>query len=231
MTPSGLTHVNFSGKAKKSTLVEARARKAARVVPTPHPLDAAELASRPALSGLSIVQTASSRPSGVQRFRTVEEREKDDAKASRFKLESRFLRLPLELLNHHRVISATAPLTRPIDESMGVLRVTEFQPEELEGLSCPKRPKWSYHQTKLEVEKNEEGVFRNWLKATDDLLGSFSRCASFREGGLRGTMTDPGPVMQLARFDSRPNLLRAQPPSLATTLASLRGVVHPSHSH
>ncbi|KAL8292872.1 hypothetical protein RQP46_000566 [Phenoliferia psychrophenolica] len=160
------------GQAKKSALVEARARKATNKVVTPHPLDAEEYAAR---TGFSVVpMAASSRPSGVQRYKTVEEKEKDDSKAARFKLESRFLRLPLELLHHHRVISATAPLTRPIPEAMGVLRVTEFQPEELEGLSCPKRPKWHYTSSKLEVERNEEGVFSQWLKSTDDLLGSFS---------------------------------------------------------
>lgn len=163
-----------SGKNKKSALIVARANKARRAVPTPHPLDALELAARPAPA---LPLQASSRPSGVQRFRTVEEQERDDSKAARFKLESRFLRLPLELLHHHRVVCATEPLVRPIPESSGVLRVSEFQPDELEGLSCPKRPKWSYNSTKKEVEKNEEGVFAKWLKSTDDLLGSFSRCA------------------------------------------------------
>lgn len=36
-----------------------------------------------------------------------------------------------------------------------MLKVQELQPEELEGLTCPKRPKWSYSSTKKEVEKNE----------------------------------------------------------------------------
>lgn len=72
-------------------------------------------------------------------------------------MESRFLRLPLDLLQHHRLISATSPLIRPIPEPLGVLRVDELQPEELEGLTCPRRPKWSFNSTKLEVEKNEGG--------------------------------------------------------------------------
>lgn len=69
----------------------------------------------------------------------------------------------------------------------------ELQPEELEGLTCPKRPKWSYSSTKKEVEKNEgakkklqrrrlganllllaEGLFSKWLKGTDDLLQTFA---------------------------------------------------------
>lgn len=78
------------------------------------------------------------------------------------KMESRFLRLPLDLLQHHRLISATEQLGRPIAQDLGVLHIEELQPPELEDLprlTCPARPKWRYTQTKDEVEKNEGEPF------------------------------------------------------------------------
>lgn len=68
---------------------------------------------------------------------------------------SRFLRLPLDLLNHHRLVCATEVLDRPVPDELGVLTVDELQPAELEGLTCPRRPKWRYTMSKLEVERNE----------------------------------------------------------------------------
>lgn len=100
-----------SGKARKTQLQTSRAIKAQTKVPTPHPLDALELATRSANSTPLVLPT-SSRPSGVQRFRTVDESARDSRKDASLKLESRFLRLPLDLLQHHRLISATAPLVR-----------------------------------------------------------------------------------------------------------------------
>jgi hypothetical protein len=49
-------------------------------------------------------------------------------------------------------------LERPVPDELGVLTVDELQPPELEGLTCPKRPKWRYTMSKLEVERNE-GVY------------------------------------------------------------------------
>jgi hypothetical protein len=146
-----------------------RAVKSAAREPTPHPLDALEAASRPPTGSVPLVLPSSSRPSGVQRFKTLEETDRDDRKSRSLKLESRFLRLPLDLLQHHRLISATSPLSRPIDESMGVLRVEELQPRELEGLTCPGRPKWSYNSTKLEVEKNEGESGRMMASISDGI--------------------------------------------------------------
>ena len=77
---------------------------------------------------------------------------------SRMALESRFIRLPKEVQEINRNKAATEILERPIQEEMGVLRVEELQPSGGEELICPKRPKWSYNNTKKEVEKNE-GVF------------------------------------------------------------------------
>lgn len=69
------------------------------------------------------------------------------------------------LLDYHRKVSATAVLKRPISSELGVLRVEELQPKELEGLTCPGRPKWSYNSTKKEVEKNEGTVMSLYDKS------------------------------------------------------------------
>lgn len=74
------------------------------------------------------------------------------------KLESRFLRLPLELVEHHRRVSSTEALVRPVPDELGVLHIRDLQPEISETwpkLTCPARPKWKYSMTKLEVERNE----------------------------------------------------------------------------
>lgn len=86
------------------------------------------------------------------------------------KLESRFLKLPLDLLNHHRLVCATEPLARPIPDEMGVMRVEELQKGDLEGLTCPRRPKWRYTMTKLEVERNE-GQYSS-IAASEVALGA-----------------------------------------------------------
>ncbi|SCV70862.1 BQ2448_3624 [Microbotryum intermedium] len=124
----------------------------------------------------------------------------DMAKANgKIKLESRFLKLPLDLIQHFRLVASTQPLERPVDSTKGILREEELLPLEFKGLqdqlTCPKRPKWKYTMTKLEVEKNEgqskqlhdrnhlavrvrlthppflpEGMFNKWLESTDQLL-------------------------------------------------------------
>jgi len=37
-------------------------------------------------------------------------------------------------------------------------------------LTCPSRPKFRYDMTKKEVEKNEEGWFKKWMKSTDEIM-------------------------------------------------------------
>jgi len=142
-------------QARKEQLVAKRQTKRETFVATPHPLDA-DVHGLP-LNSPAVIRTAS-RPSGAQRFRTPEEAARADKGAQRMKMESRFLKLPLDLLQHHRLVSATEVLGRPIRQELGVLHVEELQPPELEELprlTCPARPKWRYTQTKEEVEKNE----------------------------------------------------------------------------
>ncbi|GAA5880041.1 hypothetical protein JCM1840_007135, partial [Sporobolomyces johnsonii] len=160
-----------SGKARKVQLQQKRATKAANYVPTPFPADLdSPAASSPPSTSRNVPRQQH------QRYRTAEQRERDDKHEGRMKLESRFIRLPKHVQEHHRNVAATDILTRPIDDELGVLRVEELQPkgEEAERLTCPKRPKWSYNQSKKEVEKNEEGVFRKWLTETDEALAKLS---------------------------------------------------------
>jgi hypothetical protein len=89
-------------------------------------------------------------------------------KKSTLGLESRFMKLPSELLQHYRLLASTEPLERPIPRRFGVLTVEEVNgPETIEtedegtegaktalpALTCPKRPKWHYEMSKKEVEK------------------------------------------------------------------------------
>lgn len=73
-------------------------------------------------------------------------------------LESRFIRLSKGAAELHRERTATEVLPRPIPEEAAELRAEDFTPAVAEGeeeLSCPKRPKWNYKLSKLELEKNE----------------------------------------------------------------------------
>jgi hypothetical protein len=38
------------------------------------------------------------------------------------------------------------------------------------ALTCPARPKFKFGQTKKEVERNEEGWFKKWLRATQEIV-------------------------------------------------------------
>lgn len=90
------------------------------------------------------------------------------------KLESNFRKLDKEWLEHAKLIASTTALQRPIPQSMAILDT--FRDEDnSEGskrkqLTCPRRPKWRYDQTKKEVEKNEEGIFSKWLKETEEII-------------------------------------------------------------
>lgn len=98
------------------------------------------------------------------------------------RLESRFLRLPLELIQHHQLIGSTQELLRPIPNQLSYNLKQDLAPPELDSLTCPKRPKWNYNMSKLEVEKNEEIAFEKWLSITDSALSSYT-------SSLRGTPT------------------------------------------
>jgi hypothetical protein len=87
------------------------------------------------------------------------------------KLQSTFIKLPPKYLEETKLLASTRPLFRPIS-----IEKTTFQSFHIEAdlqtavLTCPNRPKWRFEMSKLEVERNEEGVFKKWLAQTDQLL-------------------------------------------------------------
>ncbi|KAJ7492467.1 hypothetical protein FB451DRAFT_1218406 [Mycena latifolia] len=81
-------------------------------------------------------------------------------------LQSRFVTLPALFLEQTKVLAATLSLTRPIPNH--VRRFPSI--DHLDGeytLTCPRRPKWRFDMSKIEVEHNEEGLFAKWLSQTD----------------------------------------------------------------
>jgi hypothetical protein len=86
-------------------------------------------------------------------------------------LESRFMRLDKEWLEHASLVASTTPLPRPVPVNMAILDPNSFStPTDQSQLTCPKRPKWRYDQSKKEVEKNEEGLFSKWIKESDHIV-------------------------------------------------------------
>ncbi|GAA5986537.1 hypothetical protein JCM10908_003790 [Rhodotorula pacifica] len=176
-----------SGKARKEQLQQKRANKRAT-----HPSGAFSADAGPGATGQSgAAATATGRGAGPskprigQRFRTSEQRARDDLHAGRMKLESRFIRLSKLQADENRLRAANERLHRPVNPSLAVLQEEDLVPPrrtaaelllagekdaEADQLTCPKRPKWRYTMTKAEVEKNEEGLFRSWLATTDALI-------------------------------------------------------------
>ncbi|BGO90879.1 hypothetical protein NBRC10512_002371 [Rhodotorula toruloides] len=170
-----------SGKARKEQLQHKRAIKRA------NPADPSSSSSFSSTSTASLLATSTSKPRLGQRYRTPEQRARDEQHAGRMKLESRFIRLPKHLAERTEYQAAMEKLERPIKTGLAVLTEEELLPmtkgkekavvlpgeeEEVNDveLSCPKRPRWRYTQTKAEVEKNEEGMFRKWLAEIDSVL-------------------------------------------------------------
>ncbi|GJN89589.1 hypothetical protein Rhopal_002576-T1 [Rhodotorula paludigena] len=186
-----------SGKARKAQLQVKRAHKKANTAPVPFPADVVSTFSTASSSASAAAPShAATRERIGHRFRTPEQRARDEQHAGRMALESRFIRLPKHVAEQHRQVAASDKLRRPVPDELGVLRPEDLMPQAAGGssslgvdgaqrtgdfvpaagenseveLTCPKRPKWRYDQTKKEVEKNEEGIFRKWLDATDEIL-------------------------------------------------------------
>jgi hypothetical protein len=64
-------------------------------------------------------------------------------------------------------LSSSLELPRPILLESAKLLIPPADPELLQSMRCPRRPKWNYEMSKLEVERNEEGIFKNWLANLD----------------------------------------------------------------
>ena len=87
------------------------------------------------------------------------------------KLQSTFIKLPPKYLEETKLLASTLPLFRPIPIEKPTFKSFHIEADlQTAVLTCPKRPKWKFEMSKLEVERNEEGVFKKWLAQTDQLL-------------------------------------------------------------
>ncbi|KAJ7727816.1 hypothetical protein DFH07DRAFT_757553 [Mycena maculata] len=169
-----------------------------------------------------------------------------DAVQSSRKLQSAFVKLPVSFLEQTKVLAATLPLTRPIPIKY---RLFPFIDSDLDStLTCPRRPKWKFEMTKIEVERNEEGVFRKWISQTDQAISKWQsvadevpdddgpapdpttmpRSTTYFERNLEvwrqlWRVTEISQII-LVLLDSRAPLLH-YPPSLATYLSDRRVIL------
>ena len=85
----------------------------------------------------------------------------------RLALQSTFIRLSPTFLEETKRIAGNVNIERPLPPDAAILSNVDTAKFEPNALACLARPKWRYEQSKLEVEKNEEGVFQKWLAQSD----------------------------------------------------------------
>ncbi|KAJ8084465.1 hypothetical protein PM082_003235 [Marasmius tenuissimus] len=88
------------------------------------------------------------------------------------KLQSSFVKISAAFLKKSQELASTLPLQRPIPAEASIYQ-NQWTKGGEEQLTCPSRPKWNYEMTKKEVEHNEEGWFKKWLKTTDELVSKW----------------------------------------------------------
>jgi hypothetical protein len=94
-----------------------------------------------------------------------------------YKLQSRFTALTSKYLETTRNLAHSTPLPRPIPAENAVFPVDWLERDQ-GALTCPARPKFKFGQTKKEVERNEEGWFKKWLRATQEIVEDWVEGAS-----------------------------------------------------
>lgn len=92
-----------------------------------------------------------------------------DAEGDSRKLQSRFIALTPEYLERTRNLAHSTVLQRPLPGASAIFPAETILCDE-GRLSVPARPKFKYGQTKREVERNEEGVFRKWLAGQREVV-------------------------------------------------------------
>lgn len=114
-------------------------------------------------------------------------------------IRSTFAKLSKEYLEETKILASSLVLPRPIPDMNAVFSLDlgygddakekpletprdaagsgegrkdddMIQEKELDPLTCPRRPKWKYEMSKLEVERNEEEQFRKWLEKQDGII-------------------------------------------------------------
>jgi hypothetical protein len=104
------------------------------------------------------------------------------------RLQSAFIKLPPKFLEETKSLAATLTLPRPIPTESAILeeKRSDVSEVQLKALTCPKRPKWKYDMSKNEVEKNEEGIFKKWLVATDEAISQWQKSHEGEDDGEEG---------------------------------------------
>lgn len=122
--------------------------------------------------------------------------------ASARRLQSSFVKLSPALLERSKILADRVLLTRPIPPDAAIWKLTSGRMEDSKEeairkeMSCMRRPKWKYEQTKKEVEKNEEGVYAKWLDRMDGLVQSWVEAADeARRAGLEVEDGDRDPEL------------------------------------
>jgi hypothetical protein len=158
----------ISGKQHKAELQLKRAIKRGDLpAPAPDSNKSSRRKRRPVRIG------PTGQPLGTSQNTTTSKSTIESAK----RLQSAFIKLPPKFLEDTKTLAATLILPRPIPVESAVLdeKRSDVSEEQSKALTCPKRPKWKYDMTKKEVEKNEEGLFKKWLVATDETIAEWQR--------------------------------------------------------
>ena len=116
----------------------------------------------------SDLHTVTEKPSNPKsRFQKSDPRDGEDVSR---RLQSKFVTVSPEYLERTRNLAHSDPLIRPIPHDYALFPVELLERDKEKRLTCPSRPKFRYDMTKKEVEKNEEGWFKKWLKSTDEIM-------------------------------------------------------------
>jgi hypothetical protein len=94
------------------------------------------------------------------------------------KLQSTFIRLPPTFLEDTKLLASSLALPRPIAPEAALLNSSKTGGEDdalLGQLSCPRRPKWRFDMSKVEVEKNEEGLHKKWIVQMDQIVEDWQK--------------------------------------------------------
>ena len=104
-----------------------------------------------------------------------------DKQSTTRKLQSSFtVKLSPEFLEETRVKSAILTLPRPIPEEKALFHDVS-RGSDLGSLSIMGRPKWNYDMTKVQLESNEEALFKKWVEDTDKTLGEWVKAQNAPE--------------------------------------------------
>jgi hypothetical protein len=145
-------------------------------------------------------------PDPQKRLQKTKSRKRNVDAPSR-RLQSSFIKLPPRFLEETKSLAATITLSRPIDPAVAVFDDQVISHEQYtnpgvtndDWFTLLKRPKWRFDMTKEGVEKNEEGLFKNWLARTDGLVEEWVKRVE-ETGSDTDTTKVPGkPILEMPR--------------------------------